>query len=87
MSDKYFISVPFEDRVKAKEGGAKWSKENKMWYVETMDDELLDDFQILYLNVKYEDKDKAKSLGAKYDSSSKQWYCTPHNKECLKLYG
>jgi frataxin-like iron-binding protein CyaY len=87
MSDKYYISVPYEERIKAKEGGAKWCKDNKMWYVEYIDDELLDDYQILYLKVKYDDKDKAKSLGAKFDASRKQWYCTPKDKECLSLFG
>jgi frataxin-like iron-binding protein CyaY len=85
-SKKFFITLPFEDKDIAKAKGAKWSKEDKSWYVDDSENELLDDYQTIYLNVKYEDKDKAKSLGAKYDASLKQWFCSRNNTECLKLF-
>ncbi len=84
-----FIKVPFQDKEKVKELGARWDKEMKSWYIpEDADKEKFKQWEVhdplsslsdpnatrIYLTVPFAEKDAAKSLGARWDSDKKQWY-------------
>lgn len=87
---KEFIKVPFAEKEKVKELGARWDKDMKSWYVpEDADKEKFSKWERhdpstapqidpnltrIYLNVPFADKDAVKSLGARWDGDKKQWY-------------
>jgi ribonuclease HI len=75
------LCVPFESKDKAKELGAKWDKENKHWFYEGSDNDIIAKLQALevkehHLNIPFASKDIAKGLGAKWDANVKKWYYT-----------
>lgn len=77
FSDYFYLQVPFEEKEKAKELGAKWDKENKKWYVSKNAD--LTPFKRwtkVFLNVPFEDKDAVKSHGAMWDREVSKWFIT-----------
>lgn len=70
---RIWLKVPYAEKDKAKELGAKWDASAKKWYCSNKRE---------YLNVPYALKDKAKALGAKWDASEKKWYI-PDNTDLL----
>lgn len=95
--NKIFLSVPYENKNKAKKYGAYFCSKSKLWYIpENIDEDKKDILTSLfdkaldkeiYLNVKYDDKDIAKSHGCKWDKINRLWYiprnCTKSNYEYL----
>ena len=80
-----YLSVPFEDKDKAKTLGARWDSQKKCWYVPAGKDlssfakwmsgnKAVKSIKKIYLTVPFEDKDKAKGLGARWDMDKKKWY-------------
>lgn len=81
VAKKIRLSVPFEAKDKAKELGARWDKDSKVWYYEGSDSDVIAKLQALevkqyHLNIPFASKDIAKGLGAKWDGSLKKWYYT-----------
>jgi len=81
---KTLLTVPFEDRLRAKELGAKWDAEGKTWYIPQFcrnHEELLQLYKHknpIYLHVPYDERDDAKKLGARWDVDAKAWYLPVH---------
>lgn len=79
------LNIPFANKDKAKELGAKWNINKKYWYINSdeISEELLslqiDTTQKIYLSVPFAEKDKAKKHGAKWDASVKKWYYIQDN--------
>lgn len=79
-----YLNVPYEDRDKVKELGARWDGTHKCWYVPAGEDEskfskwkqakTAPDNKKRYLKVPYDDRDKVKALGARWDKDKKSWY-------------
>ena len=72
LSDLY-LNVPFEEKDDAKEKGAKWDKDKKLWYAPTGHDPL--DFAQwwAFLNPVFKDKEQIKDKGAKWVPEIKKW--------------
>jgi hypothetical protein len=68
------LLVPYEDRRRANEYGAFYSKDNKKWFAIEMNPQL-ETYKITYLFVPFRLKDEAKANGAQWDIKKKQWYC------------
>ena len=84
VPSKTLLTVPFEDRLKAKELGAKWDAEAKTWYIPQFcrnHEELLGLYKHknpIYLRVAFEDKDEAQKLGARWAATAGIWYLPAH---------
>ena len=73
---KIYLEVPFSEKEKAKEQGAKWDKLRRQWYTleSKEDNELINLYGFHYLDIPYYRKDEFKQFGCKWDDKSKQWY-------------
>ena len=77
MAIKLYLNVPYADREKAKAAGARWDKDEKLWYVEEGADAkaLLPWLGTpLYLDTAYKEKDEVKALGALWNAEAKRWF-------------
>lgn len=95
-----YLYVPFADKEKVVELGAKWDHKKRGWYVPATAD--LEKFapwlapvekktnisksnqSKQYLNVPYSERDQAKAAGAKWDGIAKSWY-VGENADMTKL--
>lgn len=89
-----FLMVPFADKNRAQNLGAKWNAGVKQWYIP---DELQSEgdvsrvtelttlYDYAYLAVPFAQKDRAKALGAKWDANAKKWYTLLANPNFPKL--
>jgi len=86
--------VPYPERYRASNLGAKWDSKVKKWFIP---DELLANgdmarlsdlnrlYAFEYLAVEFAQKDHVKALGAKWDSPNKKWYTLKSNPNYSKL--
>ena len=74
MLDDLYLNVPFSEKERAKDVGAKWDHERKLWYAPKLDDPLKYREWWSFLDVPYEEKDDAKALGATFHGDLKKWY-------------
>jgi serine/threonine protein kinase len=72
-SDLYLM-VPFEEKEAAKERGAKWDREHKLWFAPTGLDPLEFRDWWSFLAPAYKDRELLKKRGAKYHAGLKSWY-------------
>lgn len=90
-----FLSVPYNKKNIAKEMGAFWSKNEKLWYIpdglnRKKRKVLLNTFsealpEKIHLNVEYNDKDDVKFHGGKWDVKNHKWFIPRNcNKENYK---
>lgn len=86
--------VPYSDKAKALNLGAKWDAKVKQWYItdefEQNGDsariqELITNYDYCNLAVPYNQKDRAKALGAMWNNNSKKWYTLKCNPKFDKL--
>ena len=89
-----YLMVPYPERFRASNLGAKWDAKVKKWYIP---DELLANgdmarlsdlnrmYSFEYLAVPFASKDHVKALGAKWDSPNKKWYTLKSNPNYSKL--
>lgn len=86
-----YLMVPYADKNRAMNLGAKWDSKIKQWYIpDGLDDsnrvsELNQLYDYCYLAVEYAQKDRAKALGAKWDGTAKKWYTLKSNPNYGKL--
>lgn len=85
---KIWLSVPYEERLLAKDLGAKWDNSQKAWFA-TENSEKFRKWKInparkiakerRTLQVPYADRHHAKALGAKWDPKDKVWFAPPNS--------
>ena len=69
---KTYLLVPFAEKSKAKEFGAQWDPEKKLWFTEKKTPEL-EKFNLIRLYVPFSEKDVIKEKGAIWNSDMKSW--------------
>lgn len=83
--------VPYQDKDKAANLGAKWNANMKQWYIpDNIEDvgrlkELIDAYDYQYLAVPFMEKDVVKNLGARWDANAKKWYTLKSNSNIEEL--
>jgi len=72
--DKLYLYVPFSQKEEAKEKGAKYDPDLKLWYLPPVKDPL-DVLEFWsFLENTYEDRDQLKRMGAKFHPKMKKWF-------------
>lgn len=86
--DRFYLTVPFDERNAAKLAGAIWDGKQKAWYRHSDDDSGLftkweGDGQPpakapkrVYIEVPWRDKDAAREAGARWDFKAQSWFYT-----------
>ena len=72
--DKLYLNVPFSQKDEAKEKGAKYDPNLKLWYLPPVKDPLDVEEFWSFLENTYEDRDQLKRMGAKFHSKIKKWF-------------
>ena len=78
-NQKFYLEVPYDEKERAKQHGAKWDNTNKKWYItwhqhDTRGKSIIDDYFIEYLDVPYNQRDEYKAKGFKWDKDVRKWY-------------
>ncbi|MBT6200733.1 MAG: hypothetical protein HOI21_09475 [Bacteroidetes Order II. Incertae sedis bacterium] len=73
LSDLY-LTVPFEEKEDAKEKGAKWDREQKLWHVPPGLDPIEFRNWWSFLGPAFKDRERLKKMGARYHRGLKSWY-------------
>jgi len=76
-SVKDYLRVPFEEKEEAKKLGARWDREEQLWFAAANTDPAVYDRWGTYLNVPFGEKEEAKKLGARWDRNHRRWYAPP----------
>jgi len=72
--DKLYLHVPYSLKEKAKEKGAKYDAELKLWYLPPVKDPLDVEKFWSFLENTYEDREHLKRMGAKFHPKMKKWF-------------
>jgi len=72
--DKLYIYVPFSKKDEAKELGAKYDSELKLWYMPPVKDPLQVEEFWAFLENTYDDKEQLKRMGVKFHPKIKKWF-------------
>ena len=76
--DIVILTVAFDVKDQAKKAGAKWDWDNKYWYCEKNEKEIISKCRTRYLDVEFCDKDRVKRrFGSGWDALEKKWYINP----------
>ena len=76
--DKLYLYVPFSQKDEAKEKGAKYDPDLKLWYLPPVKDPLEVEQFWAFLENTYEDRNQLKRMGAKFHPKIKKWF-VPEN--------
>ena len=72
--DRLYLNVPYSQKEKVKEKGAKYDPNLKLWYLPPVKDPLDVEEFWSFLENTYEDRDQLKRMGAKFHSKIKKWF-------------
>ena len=78
--DKLYLYVPYSMKEEAKEKGAKYDSEMKLWYLPPVKDPLDVREFWSFLENTYDDREYLKRMGAKFHPKNKKWFVPYNNK-------
>lgn len=91
-NEKVYLYIPYARKDEVKALGARWDKEQKLWYstrqnIESSDlKKYLEKPKRVYYLILYDEKEEAKKLGAKWDKEESKWYAMSDNEAFHEKY-
>ena len=90
---KTYLYVPYEERLQAKNMGARYDPDKRQWYAPCGQPRLIERWGFtarsqarVYLEVPFADNDLARSMGARWDRRAKKWYDTSDDKHLTQRW-
>lgn len=74
---KHYLKIPFDENEEAKKLGARWDKEERLWFTMADADSEIYNRWSTYLNIPFDENEEANKLGARWDWRKKRWYAPP----------
>ena len=89
---KIYLYVPYKDKDEVKKLGAKYDINQKKWYIEYKNKELIEKYgkeiiknEKIYMDIPFKYKNIAKCNNANWDNLLKKWYVYNNNEKEIIL--